>query len=113
MKTLRTGERFRVYRAVHKLLKEAHPGLFPGRGRRPPLKTGIMRDIVSVHGQSITATNIRIFLRIWTRSTAYLHSVSRGGARFALDMSAESEVSEGHALEAKEKIRTRKARSTR
>lgn len=112
MKTLRTGPRFAVYRSVHAMLNAAYPVLFPKKGRRrPPLKEGILHDIVAAHREAATATDIRIFLRVWTRSTAYLETVARGGRRYGLDMSPAGSVAESHAIEAAQKVRIRRDRS--
>lgn len=113
MKTLRTGPRFAVYRAVHALLNEGYPRLFPKKGRRrPPLKLGILHDIIALHGGRVTATDIRIFFRVWTRSTSYLETVSRGGPRYSLEMVPTGSVAENHAAEAAQKIRIRREKSS-
>lgn len=112
MKTLRTGPRFAVYRRVHAILNAAHPALFPKKGRRrPALREGILKDILAAHQGTATATDVRIFLRVWTRSTSYLETVSRGGRRYSLDMTPDDVVSPSHAAEAAEKIRIRRAKS--
>ncbi|NTF17534.1 hypothetical protein G6L37_03925 [Agrobacterium rubi] len=110
MKTLRTSTKFKVYRLVGKILREAHPDLFPSRGRRPPLKEGILRDLIAIHGDKTTATNIRIFLRIWTSSTSYLMSVSKGGIRIGTGSDVGGEISQPHRREAAGRIRDRRRR---
>ncbi|WP_327211034.1 ProQ/FinO family protein [Rhizobium leguminosarum] len=113
MKTLRTGPRFAVYRSVHAILNAAHPALFPKKGRRrPALKEGVLHDILAAHRGAATATEIRIFLRMWTRSTSYLETVSRGGCRYSLDMAPDGPVADSHAAEAAQKIRIRRAKSS-
>jgi sRNA-binding protein len=112
MKQLRTSQKFKVYRQVGRILRSAHPQLFPSRGRRPPLKEGILRDLIELHGSETTATNIRIFLRIWTRSTSYLMSVSKGGQRIGIGAAPSHEVLEHHRREAGGRIRERRLKST-
>lgn len=110
MKNLRTSRKFKVYREVGKLLREAHPELFPSRGKRPPLKQGILKDLIALHSADVTATNIRVFLRIWTRSTSYLMSISRGGIRIGVGKSSGEKVEEQHRLDASTRIRERRLR---
>lgn len=110
MKPLRTSRKFKVYREVGKLLRAAHPDLFPSRGKRPPLKQGIVRDLIELHSTDMTATNIRVFLRIWTRSTSYLMSISRGGTRMGVGKCLGEQVEERHRLDASTRIRERRLR---
>lgn len=110
MKTFRTSRKFKVYREVGRMLREAHPHLFPSRGRRPPLKEGILQELILLHGNDTTATNIRVFLRIWTRSTSYLMSVSKGGLRLGIGQITGTEVAEHHRREANGRIRERRLR---
>jgi sRNA-binding protein len=113
MKTLRTGPRFAVYRSVHAILNAAHPALFPKKGRRrPPLKEGVLHDILAAHRGAATATDIRIFLRMWTRSTSYLETMSRGGCRYSLDMTPDGVVADPHAVEAAQRVRIRRSKSS-
>ncbi|MNU52888.1 ProP effector [compost metagenome] len=111
MKQLRTSQKFKVYKEVGKILRAAHPQLFPGRGRRPPLKEGILQELISLHGKETTATNIRVFLRIWTRSTSYLMSVSKGGPRIGIGAAQGQNVQEHHRKEAGGRIRERRLKS--
>jgi sRNA-binding protein len=111
MKQLRTSQKFRVYKEVGKILRAAHPQLFPSRGRRPPLKEGILQELIALHGTETTATNIRVFLRIWTRSTSYLMSVSRGGPRVGIGAVQGLDVQEHHRREAGGRIRERRLKS--
>lgn len=111
MKNLRTSRKFKLYRQVGKLLREAHPHLFPARGRRPPLKQGILQELIALHAEQTTATSIRVFLSIWTRSTSYLMSVSRGGPRIGIGSSIGCEVTEDNRLEACGRIRERRLRT--
>jgi sRNA-binding protein len=111
MKQLRTSQKFKVYKEVGRILRAAHPQLFPGRGRRPPLKEGILQELITLHGTETTATNIRVFLRIWTRSTSYLMSVSKGGPRVGIGAVAGHDVQEHHRREAGCRIRERRLKS--
>jgi sRNA-binding protein len=110
MKQLRTSQKFKIYRQVGKMLREAHPHLFPQRGSRPPLKEGILQELIAIHKSETTATNIRVFLRIWTRSTSYLMSVSKGGARLGLEAEDRGEVLDQHRREAGGRIRERRSK---
>jgi Activator of osmoprotectant transporter ProP len=111
MKQLRTSEKFRIYREVGKILRTAHPELFPVRGRRPPLKKGILRELIALHGEKVTATKIRVFLRVWTHSTSYLMSLSRGGSRLGIGAVTCESVMERHMKEAAECVRNRKLKT--
>jgi len=110
MKRQKTSTRFRIYKAARKCLASAYPAAFPPRGRRPPLKCGILRDIVERGAGGLSATHVRIFLQVWTSSTAYLSSVSRGGGRIGLDGTCDGFVEESHAGEAAAMVAERRER---
>jgi|HigsolmetaGSP11D_1036233.scaffolds.fasta_scaffold00310_8 Activator of osmoprotectant transporter ProP len=108
MRKQRTSHRFRIYRAVRRVLMRRYPRAFPGRGRRPPLKVGILRDIVHRGHPGVSASQVRIFLQVWTSSTAYLASVAMGGPRTDLDGAPAGMVDDSHAREARERVAARR-----
>jgi sRNA-binding protein len=82
------------------------------RGTRPPLKIGILKDIVEEGFIEASTTHIRLFLSIWTNSTAYLKSVTRCGERMSLNGEAVGKVSGNHASEARKILDERRVRKT-
>lgn len=109
MKRMRTSQRFRLYKEARRELTRAYPAAFPAKGRRPPLKVGILKDIISDGSHGLPAGRVRVFLAIWTRSTSYLESVSRAKERVGLDGLACSGVAAAHAAEAKASVETRRS----
>lgn len=107
MRTQRTSVRFRTYRTARRALTAAYPAAFPARGRRPPLKVGILRDLLSADTRGLTATQVRTFLQVWTSSCSYLGSVARGGPRISLDGAQAGAVLAGNAEEAAGRIAER------
>jgi len=110
MRRQKTSTRFRIYKAARKALSRAYPAAFPPRGRRPPLRVGIIREIVASRPCGLSATHLRIFLQVWTSSTSYLASVAQGGARVGLDGTLAGFVDESHAAEAAERVQGRRSR---
>jgi len=113
MKRMRTSVRFRLYKEARREMSRAYPEAFPGKGKRPPLKVGILRDIIEDGSHGLTAGRVRLFLSIWTRSTSYLRSVAMRRDRRSLDGSPCGTVDESHAAEAKAELEARRARSSR
>lgn len=110
MRRQKTSKRFRTYRCALKALSSAYPAAFPPKGRRPPLAVGVVKDILGRRPQGLTATQVRIFLQVWTTSTAYLTSVARGGDRVRLDGRPAGPVSTSHAEEARARVSERRKR---
>lgn len=100
-KTIRASAKFKLYKKVRFALTTRYPNAFPRSGRRPPLKIGILKEIIPLDTGDISSTQVRVFLGIWTSSTAYLQSVSRGGARVCSQGEESGKVSSRHAREAK------------
>ena len=109
MKRLRTSQRFRLYKVARKELSRVYPAAFPARGRRRPLKIGILKDIICDGSHGLPAGQVRVFLSIWTRSTSYLESVARGKERIGLDGTPCSAVEESHAVEARAAVDRRRS----
>lgn len=108
MKKMKTSKRFRIYKEMRRELIEKYPAAFPAKGKRPPLKVGIVKDILADGSLNSTANNLRIFLSIWTRSTAYLQSVAKMRPRITLSGEVCAEISKVHASTAAEIIVSRK-----
>lgn len=108
MKRMRTSRRFRVYKEARRKMAQAYPAAFPLKGRRPPLKVGVIKDILGDGSHGLPSGQVRLFLAIWTRSTAYLDSVARGRQRVAIDGTPEGEVSTVHAALAAQAVAERR-----
>jgi len=110
MKKMKTSKRFRIYKELRREMTSTYPAAFPVKGERPPLKVGIIRDIIEDESVQATRNNLRVFLSIWTRSTAYLQSVSKKRPRVALNGEIHSQINKKHAISARETISQRKNR---
>lgn len=108
MTKLPTSKKFKIYKEIRRHLVSRYPLAFPVKGRRPPLKIGILKDILADDQSPFTTGKLRVFLSIWTRSTAYLKSVSEGAGRVELSGTITASVEASHSLEAKRKIHTRR-----
>lgn len=113
MKRMRTSVRFRAYKNARREMARAYPATFPAKGRRPPLKVGILKDIINDGSHGLTAGRVRLFLSIWTRSTSYLRSVAMRRPRQGLDGTAVGAVTESHAREAEAELQARQVRAAR
>lgn len=113
MKRMRTSVRFRIYKEARRAMSRAYPAAFPPKGRRPPLKVGILRDILDDGSHGLTSGRVRVFLSIWTRSTSYLRSVAMRRERVGLDGTPAGRIEESHAAEAEAELAARRARSSR
>lgn len=109
-KSLRPSVKFKLYKRIRRELTTAYPALFPMRGTRPPLKVGILKDIVEEGTIDASTTQIRLFLSIWTNSTAYLKSVTRRCERMGLNGEPLGKVSDNHASEARKILDDRRSR---
>lgn len=76
-------KRIRVYAEVLLHVREAFPNAFPRIGVRPPLRISIFDDLLKT-APHLSRTRLRIFLGVWTRSTAYLKGAAR--AQFRIDL---------------------------
>lgn len=108
MKRMKTSKRFRIYKEVRRELNEHYPNAFPRRGTRPPLKIGIIKDIINDNSINSSRNELRVFLSIWTRSTSYLKSISKERPRVTLSGEMHSEVLKKHAKDANKQIKMRK-----
>jgi sRNA-binding protein len=109
-KSIRASVKFKLYKRVRWALTQRYPAAFPTSGRRPPLKIGILKDILPIDDPDISSTQVRIFMGVWTSSTAYLQSVSRGGQRVCPQGNKMEIVSPRHAAEARKILNERAAR---
>lgn len=107
MKSLRTSKKFKIYRSARKELTVRFPTAFPRAGVRPPLKVGILEDLKVHDGLLHSTTDYRVFLGIWTRSTAYLKSIKDKRNRVDLTGKTVSSVQARHSAEAAEKLASR------
>lgn len=112
-KSKRPSVKFKLYRKVRKELSSQYPELFPARTKRPPLKVGILKDIVSDGKTDLSTTQIRFFLSIWTTSTAYLKSVARGQARVGLRGEECGRVERAHEIDARKILTQRNLKRTK
>lgn len=108
MKKMKASKRFRIYKEMRRELIAKYPDAFPVKGKRPPLKVGIIKDILEDGAVTNGANNIRIFLSIWTRSTAYLQGVAKKRPRVTINGEICGEISDNHASEAAQIILFRK-----
>jgi sRNA-binding protein len=111
LKPKRASARFRAYRQVARALSARHPLAFPCRGIRPPLKVGVLRDISKDLPEGVSRTRVRLFLSMWTASTAYLIGVSKGRPRVCLEGLPAGEVDASHVAEAAARLAERRARA--
>jgi ProP effector len=108
-------KRSAAYRETLSVVRPLFPSAFPARGRRPPLKIGILREIAgrlpASGGEAPSLTTLRAFLTIWTGSAAYLVSVARRRPRLDLDGAPAGPVDPDHARQAKERLARRRAQA--
>lgn len=93
-------------------LAERFPNCFSLEGEARPLKIGIFQDLVSrVDGEmSLSKTQLRSALRLYTSSWRYLHGIKPGAARIDLDGNACGELEEQHVEHARLQLEEAKAR---
>lgn len=108
MKKIKTSKRFRIYKEMRREMIRKYPIAFPAIGKRFPLKIGIIKDILAEGNIDSTTNNLRIFLSIWTHSTAYLQSVAKKRPRINLKGEITAEITQCHAKAAGEIIKNRK-----
>lgn len=93
-------------------LAERFPLCFSAEGEARPLKIGIFQDLVSrIEGElSLSKTQLRSALRLYTSSWRYLHGIKAGAVRVDLDGNACGELDEQHIEHARVQLEEAKAR---
>ncbi|WP_300002676.1 RNA chaperone ProQ [uncultured Cedecea sp.] len=93
-------------------LAERFPLCFNAEGEARPLKIGIFQDLVSrVEGElSLSKTQLRSALRLYTSSWRYLHGIKAGAIRVDLDGNPCGELDEQHVEHARVQLEEAKAR---
>lgn len=93
-------------------LAERFPQCFSAEGEARPLKIGIFQDLVSrVEGEvSLSKTQLRSALRLYTSSWRYLHGIKAGATRVDLDGNPCGELDEQHVEHARQQLDEAKAR---
>lgn len=93
-------------------LAERFPLCFSAEGEARPLKIGIFQDLVSrVEGElSLSKTQLRSALRLYTSSWRYLYGIKAGVARVDLDGNPCGELDEQHVEHARVQLEEAKAR---
>ncbi|MBS0847097.1 RNA chaperone ProQ [Citrobacter sp. JGM124] len=93
-------------------LAERFPLCFSAEGEARPLKIGIFQDLVArVDGElSLSKTQLRSALRLYTSSWRYLHGIKAGAIRVDLDGQACGELDEQHVEHARAQLEEAKAR---
>lgn len=104
----RPSVKFKFYKSMRKQLSAHYPHVFPNRGKRPPLKLGILRDIIEDKKVSCSSSQLRFFLSIWTSSTAYLKSVAIENQRYGIDPADFEPLQTAHSQLAKRILSERK-----
>ncbi|MGA7588706.1 MAG: RNA chaperone ProQ [Rouxiella badensis] len=93
-------------------LAERFPLCFSAEGEARPLKIGIFQDLVErVQGEeSLSKTQLRSALRLYTSSWRYLYGVKVGAQRVDLDGNACGVLEEQHVEHARKQLEEAKAR---
>ncbi|WP_318357760.1 RNA chaperone ProQ [Enterobacter sp.] len=93
-------------------LAERFPHCFSAEGEARPLKIGIFQDLVErVEGEmSLSKTQLRSALRLYTSSWRYLYGVKAGAIRVDLDGNPCGELEEQHVEHARKQLEEAKAR---
>ena len=93
-------------------LAERFPHCFSAEGEARPLKIGIFQDLVArVEGEmSLSKTQLRSALRLYTSSWRYLYGIKAGATRVDLDGNACGELDEQHVQHARQQLEEAKAR---
>ncbi|PIJ51439.1 RNA chaperone ProQ [Erwinia sp. OLTSP20] len=93
-------------------LAERFPQCFSAEGEARPLKIGIFQDLVDrVQGEmSLSKTQLRSALRLYTSSWRYLYGVKAGAIRVDLDGNPCGELEEQHVEHARKQLEEAKAR---
>ncbi|WP_431222626.1 RNA chaperone ProQ [Serratia sp. L9] len=93
-------------------LAERFPLCFSAEGEARPLKIGIFQDLVDrVQGEeSLSKTQLRSALRLYTSSWRYLYGVKVGAQRVDLDGNPCGELEQQHVDHARQQLEEAKAR---
>ena len=93
-------------------LAERFPQCFSAEGEARPLKIGIFQDLVArVKGEmSLSKTQLRSALRLYTSSWRYLYGIKVGAIRVDLDGNPCGELDEQHVEHARKQLEEAKAR---
>ncbi len=93
-------------------LAERFPQCFSAEGEARPLKIGIFQDLVArVEGEmSLSKTQLRSALRLYTSSWRYLYGIKVGAVRVDLDGNPCGELDEQHVEHARKQLEEAKAR---
>ena len=93
-------------------LAERFPKCFSAEGEARPLKIGIFQDLVArVEGEmSLSKTQLRSALRLYTSSWRYLYGIKVGAIRVDLDGNPCGELDEQHVEHARKQLEEAKAR---
>ncbi len=93
-------------------LAERFPQCFSAEGEARPLKIGIFQDLVErVEGEmSLSKTQLRSALRLYTSSWRYLYGIKAGAIRVDLDGNACGALDEQHVEHARKQLEEAKAR---
>lgn len=93
-------------------LAERFPACFSAEGEARPLKIGIFQDLVErVQGEmSLSKTQLRSALRLYTSSWRYLYGIKAGATRVDLDGNACGVLDEQHVQHARQQLEEAKAR---
>lgn len=93
-------------------LAERFPQCFSAEGEARPLKIGIFQDLVErVQGEmSLSKTQLRSALRLYTSSWRYLYGIKAGATRVDLDGNACGVLDEQHVEHARKQLEEAKAR---
>ncbi len=93
-------------------LAERFPLCFTAEGEARPLKIGIFQDLVArVEGEmSLSKTQLRSALRLYTSSWRYLYGIKPGATRVDLDGNPCGSLDEQHVEHARKQLEEAKAR---
>jgi len=93
-------------------LAERFPQCFSAEGEARPLKIGIFQDLVDrVQGEmSLSKTQLRSALRLYTSSWRYLYGIKAGATRVDLDGNPCGVLDEQHVEHARKQLEEAKAR---
>ena len=93
-------------------LAERFPQCFSAEGEARPLKIGIFQDLVDrVQGEmSLSKTQLRSALRLYTSSWRYLYGIKAGATRVDLDGNPCGQLDEQHVEHARKQLEEAKAR---